>query len=164
MNNRNVIIIVFSAFLFGCSAPPVKMSDGGMTVKVGKSDPTDNYTEIGPVTAIDGKGCGGFGYKGTYDRAVIQLKNKTYEIGGDYVQIFTIREPYPSPGCFVNEYKINGTAFKKTSNSPSPVPIKDASKKSGAQKLRELKKLLDEKIITQQEYDSQKVKILKDGI
>jgi len=164
MKIGTILVISLSALLFGCAAPVVKMSNGATAVKVAKSDPPDNYSEIGPITAIDGKGCGGFGYRGTYDRAVIRLKNKTYEMGGDYVQVFSLTEPHFRPGCFDNSYKINGTAFKKTGNAPSPLPITDTSKKSGADKLRELKKLLDENIITEQEYEAQKARILKDGI
>ena len=62
-------------------------------------------------------------------------------------------------------YSISGTAFnKETNDSPSPLSITDTSRKSGAYKLRELKKLLDENIITKQEHDAQKAKILSDGI
>lgn len=164
MQIRNMFVISLSVLLCGCAAPLVQMSDGALAVKVAKSDPPDNYSEIGPITAIDGEGCGYFGYIGTYDRAVIRLKNKAYEMGGDYVQIFSLTEPHFRPGCFDNIYQVNGTAFKKTSDTQSPLPITNINRKSGVDKLRELKKLLDENIITKQEYETQKAKILSDGI
>tara|TARA_B100000745_G_scaffold295830_1_gene240407 strand:- start:443 stop:952 length:510 start_codon:yes stop_codon:yes gene_type:complete len=169
MNKKAFIILVASAAV-GCSAPPVKMNAGASSVKVAKSDPPDNYLELGPVTAIDGKGCGAYGYRGTYDRTVVRLKNKTHGMNGDYVQIFSITEPHFRPGCFDNMYKINGTAFAKVSDQPSPVVIVDKSRAptpastSNAGKLRELKALLDEGVITQQEFDEQKAKILTEGL
>ena len=107
MRIPNIVILLVATFLYGCAAPEIKMSSGASTVKVAKSDPPDNYSEIGPITAIDGEGCGGFGYRGTYNRAVIRLKNKTYKMDGDYVQIFSLTEPHFRPGCFDNIYKIN---------------------------------------------------------
>ncbi len=161
---KKITLLMFVLYLVGCAAPAVKLQDSGRAVKVGKSDPTDNYSELGPITAIDGSGCGGFGYRGTYDRAVVVLKNKAAALGGDYVQIFTLTEPHFRPGCFDNVYKINGTLFKKTSESPSPVPIVETKKRSLAEKLRELKALLEEGIITEKEFQEQKSKILNDSI
>jgi hypothetical protein len=76
-------------------------------------DALDIYQDIGPISVADGEGCGGFGYQGTYDRAMTLLKNKAFRMGADYVQIFTVSEPYSANGCFVNLYKISGTAYKK---------------------------------------------------
>lgn len=161
---KGLILALILFCLGGCATPAVKLSDAGRMVKVGKSDPADNYTEIGPITATDGSGCGAFGSRGTYDRAVKVLKNKASLQGGDYVQIFTLTEPHFRPGCFDNVYTINGTLFKKTSDRPSPVPIVDIDKVSGIEKLRKLKSLLDEGVITQEEFDEEKAKILRDGL
>lgn len=161
---KKITLCTVALYLAGCATPAVKLQDTARAVKVGKSDPTDNYSEIGPITAIDGKGCGGFGYRGTYDRAIVLLKNKAASQGGDYVQIFTITEPYFSPGCFNNVYKINGTLFKKTSENPRPVSIVETKKSSLTEKLRELKTLLEEDIITEKEFQEQKTRILKNDI
>jgi hypothetical protein len=53
----------------------------------------------------------------------MDLKNRAYQLGADYVQIFTIREPYLSGDCFRNEYAITGTAYKKVRELPSLAPI-----------------------------------------
>ncbi len=153
-------------FLFtGCvTVPDVQLRDEASIVKVAKSDPAGNYKELGPISASDGDGCGGFGYQGSYERAVILLKNRAYEMGGDFVQIYSMIEPHLLPGCFVNQYTINGTLFKKTNDNPPPLQVVDGSPQKGFDKLRELKKLLDDKIITQDEFDLQKKKILEAGL
>lgn len=160
-----VILPTISLLLVGCAAgPEVRLSSGATNVKIAKSDPADNYKEIGPITASDGSGCGGFGYRGTYDRVVTNLKNMAYQLGGDFVQIFTMTEPHLRGGCFDNTYTISGTLFKKTSDSPSLLPIIEKSSKSNGDKLRELKSLLDGGVITADEFNSQKRKILESGI
>jgi len=146
------------------SAPKVNLSDAGRNVNVGKSDPADNYSEIGPITATDGASCGAYGYRGTYDRAVTNLKNKGSNMGGDYIQIFSLTEPHLRGGCFDNVYTISGTLFKQTAKSPTPLPIKQTNESTGFNKLRELKKLMDEGIITEQEFVKQKQTILNNGL
>lgn len=162
---KSICIFALAALLAGCvSAPILTLSEAGKGVKVGKSDPADNFSEIGPITAIDGTGCGAFGYRGTYDRAVIKIKNMGAEMGGDYVQVFSLTEPHLRGDCFSNAYKINGTLFKKTSESPTPLPIRQTNIESGFDRLRELKKLLDDGIITENEYALQKERILSEGL
>ena len=108
---------LFLALLFvisGCvSAPPLQLSDGASSVLVAKSDPGDNYEMIGPVSGLDGQGCGGFGYLSTYERATTSLRNRTYEMGGDYAQIISLTEPHLRGDCFDNDYVIRATAYKK---------------------------------------------------
>lgn len=162
---QNVVLAISVILLSGCvTIPQVQLKEHADAVKVAKADPANNYKELGPISASDGDGCGGFGFQGTYERAVILLKNKAYEMGGDFVQIYSMVEPHLVPGCFVNQYTINGTLFKKTADNPSSLQVIDSTPKKGSDKLRELKKLLDEKIITQDEYDSQKKKILEVGL
>ena len=101
----NLSMLLSSLLFTGCvSAPVVQLAEEGRAVKIAKSDPADNYTEIGPITATDGTGCGGFGYRGTYDQAVNKIKNLGASMGGDYVQIFSIKEPHLRDGCFDNVY------------------------------------------------------------
>lgn len=146
------------------AAKEKSVKDRLKTIKIAKADPADNYTEIGPITASDGSGCGLFGSRGSYDGAIMAIKNAAYEQGGDYVQIVTLTEPHIRGGCMDNAYVISGTLFKKTSASPSPISISATPPKSGIEKLKELKSLLDGGVITQQEFDEQKHKILESGI
>lgn len=102
--------------LVGCASPtppPVFLLEGARDVRVAKSDPPDSYKEVGQVSAADGQGCGRFGYQGTYERAMVLLKNRAYQMGADYIQLFTMSEPRLVSDCFVNQYKLSGTAYKK---------------------------------------------------
>ena len=92
------------------------------------------------------------------------MKNLAAQRGGHYVQIFTLKEPHSSPGCYVNEYVISGTLFKKTSNKPSPIPMVLEKNLTAIEKLRQLKSLLDENIITKEEFEKQKSAILAHGL
>lgn len=165
---RVIKLVAYSVMLtlVGCaSAPVLTVTEKAKHVKVGKSDPTDNFESIGSVTGIDGKSCGKFGYEGTYDRAIKILKNEAANMGGDYVQIFTITEPHISHEmCFDNQYKITGMVFKKRTDTPAPIAVNDVSKTAGIERLRALKLLLDDGIISQDEFDEQKSRILKKGL
>ncbi len=169
MKLKITLLVLALLLLSACSTSQQTMVPGASAVRVVKSDPPDNYTEIGPITVKDGSGCGGFGSRGSYENAVIMAKNKAYSMGGDFVQVFNLSEPHFRPGCFVNEYVISGSVFKKTSDKPTPLFVTSETstavvEKSGAEKLRELKKLLDDKIITAKEYEGQKQRILQQGL
>lgn len=158
------ILILFVLAVSGCAtAPTVQLNSGAGHIKVAKSDPGDNYELIGPVSGVDGKGCGGFGYRGTYERATTNLINNTHEMGGDYAQIISLTEPYLMADCFVNKYVIRANAYKKVRNQPSPLPIVNAGGENLPQQLRELKALLDDGIISRQEFEKQKSKLLEKG-
>jgi hypothetical protein len=148
----------------GCAtAPPMQLIPGAGNIQVAKSDPGDNYEIIGPVSGFDGEGCGGFGYYGSYERATTNLRNKTYNMGGHYAQLISLTEPHLRGDCFDNNYVIRATAYKKVRNQPSPIPIVEAGEEKLTKKLRELKKLLDDGILSKEEYEKQKTKLLEKG-
>lgn len=162
---RRYLILILLVVLSGCASHQITLNQGAEKVRIAKSDPLDNFEPIGPVSGINGNGCGLFGYIGTYDRAILDLQNKTYAMGGSYAQIFTITEPHLRGDCFDNVYKINATAYKKVRSEPSPIPIVEkTNEEEFTKKIRELKKLLDEEIITKEEFESQKKKLLDKGI
>jgi hypothetical protein len=169
MRSLRKIIGVLGIFFFvisGCStirAPLVVLDSGAEKVVVAKSDPGDNYKVIGPVSGTDGVGCGGFGYRGTYERAITNFRNKTYEMGGHYAQIINLTEPILRGGCFFNEFSIRGTAYKKIAINPNPLAIIDVGEESLTKKLREITQLHKEGILTDEEYQQQKKKLLKKG-
>jgi hypothetical protein len=169
MRSLMKIIGVLGIFVFaisGCTtirAPLVVLDSGAEKVVVAKSDPGDNYKVIGPVSGTDGEECGGFGYMGTYERAITNLRNKTYVMGGDYVQIIKLTEPYSATHCYVNEFSIRGTAYKKIAINPNPLAIIDVGEESLTKKLREITQLHKEGILTDEEYQQQKKKLLKKG-
>jgi len=152
-----------SASLWGATALVVSLKPGAEIVKVAKADPPDNYEEIGPVSGYDGKGCGGFGYYGTYERAVTDIKNRTHSKGADYVQIFTITEPHLRGDCFDNLYKLSGTAYRKVRDLPSPTPIvnKPVGNDVLVEKMRLLKQLLNKGLITEKQYEEKQRQLLK---
>lgn len=104
----------------GCAATPVVLSPNASDVRTGKADPSGNAKELGPVTGTDGAGCGLYGYRGTYERAYIQLKNNAATLGANYVQIYSFSEPHLSGGCFVNVFSISGMAYKISPIAESP--------------------------------------------
>lgn len=160
----NKLIPLLCLLFTACAAPTVTLLPEADRITVGKGDPLDNYNQIGPVSGYDGDGCGAFGYLGTYERAVTDLKNKAFQIGTNYVQIITITEPHFVPGCFDNVYKISWTAYKKVRESPSPTPISTVSgtntQKSLAEQLHELHQLRQEGFLTEEEYREQRKKVL----
>jgi len=161
---KKYILLVCIALLSGCAtAPVVSLRPGAEIVKVAKADPPDNYEEVGPVSGYDGKGCGGFGYYGTYERAVTDIKNRAHSKGADYVQIFTITEPHLRGDCFDNLYKLSGTAYRKVRDLPSPTPIvnKPVGNDVLVEKMRLLKQLRDEGLITEKQYEEKQRQLLK---
>ncbi len=164
MNLRTAYIFSLLLVTTGCATvPAMQLTPGAGNVLVAKADPGDNYEIIGPVSGFDGKGCGGFGYRGSYERATTSLRNRTYSMGGDYAQLISLTEPHSEGKCFDNEYKIRATAYKKVRSQPSPIPIVETGEETLTKKLRELKKLLDDGILTKEEYENQKRKLLEKG-
>jgi len=145
------------------TAPPLQLQPGAEKIQVAKSDPGDNYEIIGPVSGVDGEGCGGFGYLGSYERATISLRNKTQSMGGDYAQLISLTEPQLRGECFDNQFILRATAYKKVRNAPSPTPIVNTGEEAFTKKLRELKSLLDDGVLSKSEYETQKAKLLKKG-
>lgn len=159
-----VVTFGFILMISGCAtAPPMLLTSGASKVIVAKSDPSDNYEIIGPVSGFDGKGCGAFGYMGSYERAITNLRNRTVNMGGNYAQLISITEPHLRGECFDNEFIIRATAYKKVRNQRSPIPIVNAGDERLTKKLRELKALLDDGILTNDEYAKQKTKLLEKG-
>jgi Short C-terminal domain len=158
-------LFLIPLLIAGCkSAPPLFLSPNAENTKVGKSDPDNNFDMIGPVTVYDGEGCGGFGYRGTYERAVTDLRNRVYYMGGDYAQIISITEPHLRGGCFDNVYSITANVYKKTRELEAVKVKVEVREESFANKLRELKKLFDEGVLSKDEYEKQKTALLQKGI
>lgn len=165
MKIRTVVLLILFLTMAGCATPrpPMQLAPGAGNVLVAKADPGDNYEIIGPVSGIDGQGCGGFGFVGSYERATTSLRNKTYDMGGNYAQIISMTEPHLSSDCFDDRYTIRATAFKKLRNKPSPTPIEEVGEEKLTKKLRELKKLQDDGVLSKDEYENQKAKLLEKG-
>lgn len=106
------VCLVACALFLGCSTAPRPLLPGAEAVRIGHDNPPEGMEEIGPIEGVDGHGCGGFGKKGGYENAVIALKNQALSMGVSYVQIMLITEPHLDGGCYRNQFKIRGIAYK----------------------------------------------------
>lgn len=165
MNFRNFVttssVIVLLA---GCASTPPKLSQMGASVRVAKNDPPEAYVEVGSITGTSGSGCGLYGTRGTYDGAVVDLKNKAGGLRADYVQIFTLTEPHVRHACFDNTYTISGTAYRKGDENATKNQQSNSAPGSLEEKLAKLKKLNDDGLISDDEYKDQKTRVLESGI
>jgi hypothetical protein len=149
--------------LAGCKTPPsAPAHPDASSVRVGKGDALPSDIEIGPISGVHGTGCGGIGFKGEYEGAVLDLKNRAAGMNANYVQIHSLIEPHIEPMCYVNEYFIRGTAYRRnmaaapgpsTATGPVPPPTLQA-------RLLELQQLRDHKLITPEEFDGLRAKAL----
>jgi hypothetical protein len=164
-SHLSVTYIALLLLITGCASNKAPtLSSAAKAVRVVKADPDGSYQELGPITATDGSGCGLFGTTGTYDNAVFKIKALAAKRGGDYVQIFNLREPYFRPACFDNAYVISGTLFKKTAGEIVKAKPPTKADMSVYSKLRELKKLQTEGVITTEEFESQKKLLLNSPV
>jgi hypothetical protein len=112
-----------------CEATPVAVAPAAQRIEIRKADPPKGAREIGPIEAMHGSGCGLYGAKGTYDSALAELRNKTAEMGGNYVEVLTVTEPHSETGCFDNRFVIRGVVFQVRS-APVEAPVENASSDS----------------------------------
>jgi Short C-terminal domain len=151
-----ILACMAMAFLAACGAKkPVVPEPGPETVRVSTSHPGGSFVELGPVTGIDGRGCGDDGTLGRRDGAVSSLMKNAFTMGGTHVQVLALYEPRQMGECFVNVYRISGTAYREA-KAASSSPRTDV-----VQSLREAQKLRDDGVITPQEFERLKTKIIQ---
>jgi hypothetical protein len=150
------------------------VTEQGERVRIGKLDPTSGCKELGVVY---GSGGGG-GYTSTEAKtrsAQNELRNKTAELGGNYVAMDVATSG-------VNSLTLSGRAFLcedgrpdnvAAAPAPAPLPPSPAAAASAdpaspttptivspAERLAKLKELLDKGVITQAEYDQRRKEIV----
>jgi hypothetical protein len=154
------LLAIAVALPVGCaSRKPEPPAPGAETVKVATSHPGASFFELGPVTGIDGQGCGDSGKRGNHDGAVSSLMKNAFSIGGTHVQVLAIHEPRQMGDCFVNVYRISGTAYREAKTAAAPTrAVGDV-----VQALRDLQKLRDEKLITEPEFERLKARVISGG-
>lgn len=158
MRDRTVLCVVVLVLLSGCAArKPDAPAPGAETVRVGTSHPGAGFFELGPVTGVDGQGCGDSGKRGSRDAAVASLMKNAFAMGGTHVQVVALYEPRQMADCFVNTYRISGTAYREAKAAAAP------TRGSGdvIQSLRELQQLRDGGAINQQEFETLKARIIQ---
>ena len=165
MKLKIVTTLAIAGFVVGCSTSPlsVDLEPGAQNIIVKDIKPTGAYEVIAPVSVSNGKGCRDFGYLGTREEAMKELKNKTKEINGEYAQITAVTKPHLDGGCFKNEYTIMALVYKKGTPKAVQLPEINSEEEVFTKKLRELKSMLSDGVLTQTEYDAQKAKLLDQG-
>jgi Short C-terminal domain len=155
MRMPSLAYVVLVVILTGCAAKkPEPPAPGAETVRVSTGHPGSSFLELGPVTGVDGRGCGDDGKRGSRDGAVASLMKNAFAMGGTHVQVLTLYEPRQMGDCFVNTYRINGTAYREAKATSA------SSRSDVVQSLRELQKLREDGVITPQEFDRLKTKII----
>jgi len=152
-------------FIIGCSTSPlaVNLKSGADSVIVKDVKPSNQYEVIAPVSVSHGTGCRDFGYLGTKEDAMKELKNKTVELHGDYAQITTVTTPHLDGGCFKNEYTIMALVYRKAPTRTIQSKVVNTDEEVFTKKMRELKSLLDDGVLSADEYKQQKSKLLNQG-
>ena len=152
-------------FIVGCSTSPllVDLNPGTENIIVKDVKPQGSYEVIAPISVSNGKGCRDFGYLGTKEDAMKELKNKVQELRGDYAQITAVTKPHLDGGCFKNEYEIMALVYRKADPKPIQILVANSEEEVFTKKMRELKSMLNDGVLTQDEYNSQKVKLLNQG-
>jgi hypothetical protein len=97
-----------------CQAKAVVAEPRALAVDVEKADPPPGSRGLGMVYAVHGGGCGVTGAEGNYEGAVMLLRNKAVQRGGNYVQILTTIAPHTENGCFDNRFVIRGVIYRTT--------------------------------------------------
>lgn len=112
---KAILILSLPLIISGCAFAPtggIPLAPGAANVGIGNSKPAAYYISKGIVWGQDGGGCGYYGYFGTRENAIADLRNKAANIGADYVQITNEQDSYKSMSCETNLYKISAIAFK----------------------------------------------------
>ncbi len=111
-------IVAFVALLVSCQAKPPTVARGSEAIDVRESDPPPGSKSLGPIESANGRGCGLYGAKGSYDGALAALRNEAEERGGDFVRVTRVTEPHVEGGCYEERFVIRGMLFRV---NPAPV-------------------------------------------
>ena len=173
---RSAAIVAISLLIAVCSAA-VAQTDVS-SVQVGSESPGNDYSQIGPITAKSGGGCGLFGKKGTFQGAMTSLRKEAAEMGADYVQILQQEGEHMAGACLSRGYTIDGYAYKRTapagslseatsesqSNSQAPSaassPSPTTTKPDLYAELLKLDDLRKRGLLTDAEFDAAKRRLL----
>ncbi len=130
---RRIGLAAVFAFLASTSCNPetVALSPRGAEVRVGKADPPVGARELGPIEVTHGGGCSAMSPTGTYEGALVLLRNEAGRRGATYVEIVTITEPHQEPRCNEQGYTIRGLAFRIDGSATAPSAAPSASTAPG---------------------------------
>ena len=104
-------LLFFALAAAACAHAPVSgVTEAGASVEVGKGDPPKEMIELGAFEAIDPPACPTDGKAGTYEGAIVSLRNTAGRVGADYVQVFRS----DTDAC--RRYVIRAMAYKNPAN------------------------------------------------
>jgi hypothetical protein len=111
MTKRLVILLSLVSAAMACAHAPVSgVTEAGAQVEIGKGDPSREMIELGAFEATDPPACPPDGKAGTYEGALVSLRNTAGRVGADYVQIFR------SDTDVCRRYVIRAMAYKNPPN------------------------------------------------
>lgn len=110
-------VAVLGCLLSACTAGKVTMRSGSVNVVVGHNPPEGSFTQLGPISAKHGGGCGLYGSQGDFEGAMNILRNKADERGAHYVQIISQQGEHMTGICLDRAYTIDGFAYRKTAKT-----------------------------------------------
>jgi hypothetical protein len=149
---RRILLAAVIVMVSGCAGKkPVEPAPGAETVRVETSHPGPAFFELGPVSGTDGQGCGDEGSRGKRDRAVASLMKNAFAMGGTHVKVMALYEPRQMGDCFVNIYRVSGTAYRQA----KPAPGGDV-----VQQMRDLQRLRQEGAISEPEFERLKARLI----
>ena len=154
---RTTVLCAILVTLCGCASQmPPPPAPGAETVRVSTAHPGPSFVDLGPVSGVDGRGCGDDGVRGKHAAAVGNLMRSAFTMGATHVQVLALYEPRQMGECFVNVYRISGTAYRQASAQPARGAGSDV-----VQSLRDLQRMRDEGTINQQEFEKLKAKLIQ---
>lgn len=116
MRTRNVLKVLALSpllFLLGCASSSPTLLPGAADVLLLDDEPGAGMESLGPIQATNGAGCGVFGQRGDALGAEFEIRNAAARVGADAVWIVRRVPPHTTPGCAVNEYTIEGIAYRR---------------------------------------------------
>ena len=153
---RRILLGALILLVSGCAAKkPAEPAPGPETVRVATSHPGPAFFELGPVSGVDGQGCGDAGKRGTRELAVASLMKNAFAMGGTHVQVMALHEPRQMGECFFNLYRVSGTAYREA-KAAAP----QGARSDPVQQLRDLQRLRQEGAISEQEFERLKARII----
>jgi hypothetical protein len=155
---RRILLAAVIVMVSGCAGKkPVEPAPGAETVRVETSHPGPAFFELGPVSGTDGQGCGDEGLRGKRDRAVASLMKNAFAMGGTHVKVMALYEPRQMGDCFVNIYRVSGTAYRQ---AKSAAVAPSASGSDVVQQIRDLQRLRQEGAISEPEFERLKARLI----
>src|SRR5688500_5566529 len=114
----------FASITSACA--PATVAKSVDPIRVEKEAPPAGATLLETLTAVDGKGCGISGTRGSYEGAIKKLRARAKAAGADYVQITSVKEPYAERQCTRAVYTVVGSAYRIAAAPDRPVAVESS--------------------------------------